>query len=121
MNEMTAITQLAVTRLILKDARYEALSASGLQPPGAPTADMVIAAINCTVQQFDPGRAGRLAQDLGAHPAVTATRMRWVHGLAPNWTPGLQPAWTASCPVWSRNMTAHVSAAAAGPQALGIG
>jgi len=53
MNEMTAITQLAVTRLILNDARYEALSASGLQPPGAPTADMVIAAISCTVQQFE--------------------------------------------------------------------
>ena len=91
MNEMTATTQLAVVRLTLNDARREALFASGLQPSDAPTADMVIEAINCTIQQFGiHGCTGRMAQEFGDHPDVAATRMRWVRGLAPQagaWAP----------------------------------
>jgi hypothetical protein len=80
---MTATTQLAVARLTLNDTRCEALFASGLQPSDAPTADMVVEAINCTVQQFGiSGCAGRMAQEFGDHPDVAATRMRWVRRLA---------------------------------------
>jgi hypothetical protein len=79
---MTAITQLAVPRLTLNDTWCEALFASGLQPCDAPTADMVVEAINCTVRRLGIcGCAGRMAQEFGDHPDMAATRMRWVRRL----------------------------------------
>ena len=80
---MTATTQLGVTRLTLNNTQCEALFASVLQPSDAPTADMVVEAINCTIRQFGiSGCAGRMAEAFGDHPDGAATRMRWVRRLA---------------------------------------
>jgi hypothetical protein len=81
---MSTSTQLAMTRQNLNDAWWcEALFASGLQPSDAPSADMVAAAINRTVQQLGVhGCVGRMAQEFGDHPDAAARRMRWGHGLA---------------------------------------
>jgi len=91
---MTATTQLGVTRLTLNNTQCEALFASVLQPSDAPTADMVVEAINCTVRQFGiSGCAGRMAQEFGDHPDGAATRMRWVRRLASRtgaWAPASQ-------------------------------
>jgi len=80
---MSTSTQLAMTRQNLNDAWWcEALFASGLQPSDAPTADMVAAAINRTLQQLGVlGCVGQMAQEFGDHPDAAARRMRWVHGL----------------------------------------
>jgi hypothetical protein len=81
---MSTSAQLAMTRQNLNNAWWcEALFASGLQPSDAPSADMVAAAINRTVQQLGVhGCVGRMAQEFGDHPDAAAKRMRWVHGLA---------------------------------------
>ena len=60
---MTATTQLAMARLTLNDTQCEALFASALQPSDAPTADMVVEAINCTIRQI---RYQRLRRPDGA-------------------------------------------------------
>jgi hypothetical protein len=80
---MSTSTQLAMTRQNLNDAWWcEALFASGLQPSDAPTAEMVAAAINRTLQQLGVrGCVGQMAQEFGDHPDAAARRMRWVHGL----------------------------------------
>ena len=75
--------QLAATRLNLNEARCEALFASGLQPSDAPTADMVVEAINCIVHQVGiSGCVGQMAQEFGDHPDTAAERMRWVRQFA---------------------------------------
>jgi hypothetical protein len=77
------IAQLAVKRLNLNEARYEALFASRLQPSDAPTADMVAEAINYTVQQVGiSGCVERMAQEFGDHPDAAAERMRWARQFA---------------------------------------
>jgi hypothetical protein len=92
-----AMTQLAMTRRYVHQARCEALFVSDLQPTDAPTADMVAEAIERTVRQFGVrGCAARMAQEFGDHPDAAATRMRWVHHLAwaaarPQASPGAQP------------------------------
>lgn len=80
---MSTSTQLAMTRQNLNDAWWcEALFASGLQPSDTPTAEMVAAAINRTLQQLGVrGCVGQMAQEFGDHPDAAARRMRWVHGL----------------------------------------
>jgi hypothetical protein len=81
--EMSATTQLAMTRLNVTAARCEALFASTLQPSDAPTADMVAEAIACTVQRLGVGGcAGQMAQEFGDHPCLAAERMRWACQLA---------------------------------------
>ena len=92
---MSTSAQLAMTRQSLNDAWWcEALFASGLQPSDAPSADMVAAAINRTVQQLGVrGCVGRMAQEFGDHPDAAARRMRWVHGLAEDsWLTGMERA-----------------------------
>jgi len=80
---MYTSAQLAMTWRNVKDASCEALFASGLQPSDAPTAEMVAAAINRTLQQLGVrGCVGRMAQEFGDHPDAAARRMRWVHDLA---------------------------------------
>jgi hypothetical protein len=73
---MSTSAQLAMTRQNLNDAWWcEALFASGLQPSDAPSADMVAAAINRTVQQLGVhGCVGRMAQEFGDHPDAAARR-----------------------------------------------
>ena len=79
---MSTSTQLAMTWRNVEDAWCEALFASGLQPSDAPTAEMVAAAINLTLQQLGVrGCVGRMAQEFGDHPDAAARRMRWMHGL----------------------------------------
>jgi hypothetical protein len=71
-----------MTTLIVKDARYEALFASGLQRSETPTADAVAAAINAAVRQLGVlGCLSRMAQEFGDHPETAAQRMRWVRSL----------------------------------------
>lgn len=61
----------------------EALFVSELQPSDAPTAEMMAAAIDRTVQRYGTGGcAARMAQEFGDHPDAAAERMRWACGLA---------------------------------------
>jgi hypothetical protein len=83
MYEMSASGPSAATRPNVNDAWREALFASGLQPSDAPTAHMVVTAINGALRQFGVhGCAGLMAQEFGDHPDAAARRMRWVRGLA---------------------------------------
>ncbi len=80
---MPMTTQLAVTRLNIRDARCLALFASGLQPSDMPTAEMVATAVNRAVRRLGVrGCVARMAQDFGDHPDAAATRMRWARQLA---------------------------------------
>jgi hypothetical protein len=54
-----------MTQLNAHDARCEALFASGLQRPDAPTAEAVAATIGCTLR----------------HPEAATDRRRWVRQL----------------------------------------
>jgi hypothetical protein len=66
----------------MNGARCQAVFSSGLQPSGAPTADMVATAISRAVQQFGiRGCAGRMAQEFGDHPDLASRRMRWIRQL----------------------------------------
>jgi hypothetical protein len=71
-----------MTQLNAHDARCEALFASGLQRPDAPTAEAVAATIGCTLRQFGiRGCASRMAQEFGDHPEAATDRRRWVRQL----------------------------------------
>ena len=119
---MPTSAQLAMTRLNVNDAWYEALFASGLQASDAPTADMVAEVITCTVRRFGAGGcAGRMAQEFGDHPDAAAERMRWVRQLAaqaaarPLASPGAGPS--GRSPEWGVPPAggADRAGAAAGP------
>jgi len=76
-----------------RQAQREALFASALQPPDAPSAGMIAEAITCTLRRFGTGGcAGRMAQEYGDHPDAAAERMRWVRRLTDQASgPGTRP------------------------------
>lgn len=72
-----------MARLNVRDARCEALFASGLQRSDTLTAEAVAEAISRTVRQFSiRGCVSQMAQEFGDHPEAAADRMRWVRRLA---------------------------------------
>jgi hypothetical protein len=65
-----------------RDARCEALFASGMQRSDAVTPDMVTEAISRTVSELGVGGcASQMAQEFGDHPEAASERMRWARSL----------------------------------------
>ena len=67
-----------MTALLTDDVRTEALFASDLQISQHPTAELIRAAVNATVDRLGPtGCAALVAQEFGEHPDCAPGRMRW--------------------------------------------
>jgi hypothetical protein len=60
----------------------EALFVSDLQPPQAPSAQMIHAAIERMIQRYGAeGCAARMASEFGEHPELAVRRMIWVRRI----------------------------------------
>jgi hypothetical protein len=83
-----------MARLNVDGARCEALFASELQRPDAPTAESVTEAISRTVRRLGTrGCAGSDGTRVRRSPQVAAERMRWIRQFAAETTTG---RWRAS-------------------------
>ena len=67
-----------MTALLSDDIRCEALFASDLQRSQQPSAELIRAAVNATVDRLGPnGCAALVAQEFGEHPDCALGRMQW--------------------------------------------